>query len=92
MNEIFGNTKEANNYINRCLGTVLMATVAEDQRCWYYKDDPEKKVKLEDEEIPDPNQYFIGKEYKKPATKEVMSVEEAVKELSKRFRVVKKGN
>jgi len=92
MVDLFTDSDEAVNYIHRCLGTVLMAVVAEDPRPWYYKEDLEKKIKLEDGEIPMPNQYFIGKEYQeKKNSKEILHIEDALSILSKKFKVTRRN-
>jgi hypothetical protein len=80
--DVYGNVK-------RCLGTILMASVADDPRTWMYIDDPEKKKKKEDLTTPDPNKYFI-RPYAVPTKtnpKAIVPLQEAVKTLSAKFRV-----
>lgn len=55
---IFGDDSESVNHIKRVLGTMLMLSVVNDDRKWCYKDDPDKKLKVKADEIPDPTEYF----------------------------------
>ena len=42
------------------LGTVCMMCVIRDPRPWVYRDDMERQEKLDNNEIPDANEYWIG--------------------------------
>ena len=63
MHEIYAQpgvkAKDSEDYVKRVLGTICMLSVAKDGRAWLFKDDPEKKKKLADDEIPDATEYFL---------------------------------
>jgi hypothetical protein len=60
MKEVFGESDESYDIINRVLGTICMMCVASDSRPWVYRDDMDRQEKLDNNEIPDANEYFIG--------------------------------
>jgi hypothetical protein len=59
MGQLYGTNKASSDFIKRVLGTICMLAVARDPRPWAYKDDPDKKKKVADDEIPDATEYFI---------------------------------
>lgn len=59
MIQIYGVGKQSEDYIKRILGTICMICVAKEGRRWLYKDDPDKKQKLEIGEIPTATEYFL---------------------------------
>jgi len=93
MIELYGDGDEANDTIRRVLGTICMMCVAKDSRTWCFKDDMDKKEKLEHNEIPDANEYFIGN-YEMPVSKEQKMQEttwftDSIRELQNKFKETK---
>ena len=62
------------DHSKRVLGTILMHCFALSDRYWLFIDDPEKKQKIKDGDIPEVTEYFLEqdgskfKDYKWPAS------------------------
>jgi hypothetical protein len=82
MIDIYGTGDIAGDTIHKVLGTICMMCVAKDPRNWVFVEDPEKKEKLDRDEIPSANEYFIAAEIEEPK----VDMNSAVKLLQKKFR------
>ena len=59
MIDKYGDDADATKHIKKVLGTILMICVANDSRQWVYKDDPDKQIKKQKDEVPEPTEYFM---------------------------------
>lgn len=94
MENIYGTDKIGYETIKRVLGTICMICVANDSRCWFYKEDMEKREKKMHDEKPDANEYWMVEKYlhDEPDEEKVltdsMTHNDIVKMLNKKFKGV----